>query len=97
MHLLYARFWTKVLFDLGLVQCKEPFRRLMNQGQVLGNTPYRAPKEGERLDVGEDGILIDRRVWRPGLAFRAGIADSTGVAARRQLRRSRDSQPHGAQ
>lgn len=58
MHLLYARFWTKVLFDLGLVSVKEPFRRLMNQGQVLGNTPYRAPREDERLDVGEDGILI---------------------------------------
>ncbi|MBL8048365.1 MAG: leucine--tRNA ligase [Chthonomonas sp.] len=58
MHLLYARFWTKVLFDLGLVSCKEPFRRLMNQGQVLGNTPYRAPQADERLDVGEDGILI---------------------------------------
>jgi leucyl-tRNA synthetase len=58
MHLLYARFWTKVLFDLGVVPVKEPFRRLMNQGQVLGNTPYRQPREGETLGVGDDGILI---------------------------------------
>lgn len=57
MHLLYARFWTKVLYDLGLVPCKEPFQRLMNQGQVLALTPYRAPREGEKLGVGEDGIL----------------------------------------
>ena len=36
LHLLYARFWHKVLFDLGLVSTPEPFRRLVNQGMVLG-------------------------------------------------------------
>jgi leucyl-tRNA synthetase len=58
MHLLYARFFTKVLFDEGLVTVKEPFQRLKNQGQVLANTAYRKPREGEALGVGEDGILI---------------------------------------
>jgi leucyl-tRNA synthetase len=58
MHLLYARFWMKVLFDEGLVTVKEPFARLQNQGQVLARTPYRQPREGERLGVGEDGILV---------------------------------------
>jgi leucyl-tRNA synthetase len=58
MHLLYARFWTKVLFDAGLCSVKEPFARLQNQGQVLALTPYRQPREGERLDIGDDGILI---------------------------------------
>ncbi len=58
MHLLYARFWTKVLYDEGLVPVKEPFARLMNQGQVLARTPYRKPRPGERLEVGEEGILI---------------------------------------
>ncbi|MBL8068088.1 MAG: leucine--tRNA ligase [Armatimonadetes bacterium] len=58
MHLLYARFWTKVLYDAGLVSVKEPFQRLMNQGQVLGYTPYRHPREGEILGVGEEGILV---------------------------------------
>lgn len=58
MHLLYARFWTKVLFDLGLCPVSEPFQRLLNQGQVLAQTPYRKPREGERLDVGEEGILV---------------------------------------
>jgi leucyl-tRNA synthetase len=58
MHLLYARFWTKVLFDEGLVSVKEPFARLKNQGQVLGRTPYRKPKENEKLGVGEEGILV---------------------------------------
>ena len=58
MHLLYARFWTKVLYDEGLISVKEPFARLQNQGQVLAHTPYRRPREDERLDVGEDGILV---------------------------------------
>ena len=36
LHLLYARFWHKVLFDLGHVSTREPFRRLVNQGIILG-------------------------------------------------------------
>lgn len=58
MHLLYARFWTKFLYDEGLVHVKEPFKRLMNQGQVLARTPYRYPREDEKLGLGEEGILL---------------------------------------
>lgn len=58
MHLLYARFWTKVLFDAGLIEVNEPFQALHNQGQVLAYTPYRKPREGEHLGVGEEGILV---------------------------------------
>lgn len=36
LHLLYARFWHKVLYDLGVVSTREPFRRLFNQGMILG-------------------------------------------------------------
>jgi len=36
LHLLYARFWHKVLFDLGVVNTDEPFMRLVNQGMILG-------------------------------------------------------------
>ncbi len=36
LHLLYARFWHKVLFDLGIVKTKEPFQKLYNQGMILG-------------------------------------------------------------
>ncbi|MFW6413891.1 MAG: leucine--tRNA ligase [Verrucomicrobiota bacterium] len=36
LHLLYARFWHKVLYDLGVVSTKEPFQRLVNQGMILG-------------------------------------------------------------
>ncbi|MBF0586510.1 leucine--tRNA ligase [Prosthecochloris sp. N3] len=36
LHLLYARFWHKVLYDIGVVSTKEPFGRLFNQGMILG-------------------------------------------------------------
>ncbi len=36
LHLLYARFWHKVLFDIGVVSTKEPFQKLVNQGMILG-------------------------------------------------------------
>ena len=41
LHLLYARFWHKVLYDLGYVSTKEPFQKLVNQGMILG-TSYKA-------------------------------------------------------
>lgn len=41
LHLLYARFWHKVLYDCGYVSTKEPFQQLFNQGMILG-TSYRA-------------------------------------------------------
>jgi len=44
-HLLYARFWTKVLFDEGLLGFEEPFRILRNQGSLLAMTPGRRPQE----------------------------------------------------
>jgi len=46
MHLLYARFFTKVLRDRGLLDCDEPFQRLLTQGMVQGRT-YQNPSTGE--------------------------------------------------
>ncbi len=46
LHLLYARFWHKVLFDLGHVGTREPFQRLVNQGMVLGATYYPKQRSG---------------------------------------------------
>lgn len=37
LHLLYARFWHKVLYDIGVVPTKEPFQKLVNQGMILGD------------------------------------------------------------
>ena len=40
LHLLYARFWHKVLYDLGYVSVPEPFKKLVNQGMILGNSAF---------------------------------------------------------
>ena len=44
LHLLYSRFWHKVLYDLGLVSTKEPFARLVNQGMILGENGQKMSK-----------------------------------------------------
>ncbi len=43
-HLLYARFWTKFLFDLGLISWEEPFKKLVNQGMILGEDGQKMSK-----------------------------------------------------
>ena len=62
MHLLYARFWTKVLHDAGWVPFVEPFAKLVNQGMVLAHTPHRTMEAGESVesegDDNEDRDLI---------------------------------------
>ena len=50
MHLLYARFWHKVLFDLGLVSTKEPFKKLVNQGMILGT-------DGEKMSKSRGNVI----------------------------------------
>ncbi|MFT5527117.1 MAG: leucyl-tRNA synthetase [Pirellulaceae bacterium] len=47
LHLLYARFWHKVLFDRGHVSTAEPFQKLVNQGMILGETEYTAYTDGD--------------------------------------------------
>lgn len=44
LHLLYARFWHKVLYDLGIVSTKEPFHKLVNQGMILGDNNEKMSK-----------------------------------------------------
>jgi leucyl-tRNA synthetase len=46
LHLLYSRFWHKVMRDLGLVHCDEPFANLLTQGMVLNNIFYRKGEKG---------------------------------------------------
>jgi leucyl-tRNA synthetase len=59
LHLLYSRFWTKVMRDLGLVTVGEPFANLLTQGMVLNHIYSHQPAEGRRayfnpLDVDEE-------------------------------------------
>ena len=48
LHLLYARFWTKVMRDLGIVDFDEPFRRLFTQGMLLNDCFYREEEGGRK-------------------------------------------------
>ncbi len=49
LHLLYSRFWTKVMRDLGLVKVDEPFKNLLTQGMVLAHGYYRVTETGSRV------------------------------------------------
>jgi leucyl-tRNA synthetase len=54
LHLLYARFWHKVLFDRGYLPCPEPFQRLVNQGMILGEMELTAyQKDGKWVSAAE--------------------------------------------
>jgi len=53
LHLLYSRFFTKVLYDMGMLDCVEPFTRLVNQGQVILNGSSMSKTTGNLVDLGE--------------------------------------------
>ena len=74
LHLLYARFWTKVMRDLGLVKVDEPFSKLLTQGMVLnhiysrrtakGGKDYFWPHDVEHV-LGDDGKIIGAKLKNP--------------------------------
>ncbi len=58
LHLLYARFWHKVLFDLGYVSTPEPFYKLVNQGLILGSDGQKMSKSRGNV-VNPDDVLVE--------------------------------------
>ena len=82
LHLLYARFWHKVFYDLGLVHTSEPFKKLVNQGLILANS-YKIPggnylskqsiieKNGKYYS--QEGILLDVKVEKMSKSKLNGI------------------------
>ena len=81
LHLLYSRFWHKVLFDRGLVSTAEPFQKLINQGMILGETEYTGYRDADGRwarpeDSERDGVvavkLSEDQVVKKGRGFRAG-------------------------
>ncbi|MBI3818449.1 MAG: leucine--tRNA ligase [Planctomycetes bacterium] len=58
LHLLYARFWHKVLYDLGIVSTVEPFQKLVNQGLILGEDGEKMSKSRGNV-VNPDDVLKD--------------------------------------
>ena len=81
MHLLYARFWTKVMRDMGLVKFDEPFVKLLTQGMVLNETYYREEASGRKtwfnpdeveLNLDEKGRPIAATLKKDGLPVAIG-------------------------
>jgi leucyl-tRNA synthetase len=82
LHLLYARFWHKVLFDLGHVSTREPFRRLLNQGYITADAftdsrgMYVPAAEVERLADGiyvHGGEPVTRRSGKMGKSLKNSV------------------------
>ncbi len=82
LHLLYARFWHKVLFDLGYLSSKEPYARLFNQGYVLA-AAYKDQREiyVDALAVEErdgqyfvDGEPVTREMGKMGKSLKNGVS-----------------------
>ncbi len=59
LHLLYARFWHKVLYDRGYVSTKEPFQKLVNQGMILGEVEYTGYKSDDGAWVSASEVRKD--------------------------------------
>jgi leucyl-tRNA synthetase len=62
LHLLYSRFWHKVLYDRGHVSTKEPFQKLVNQGMILGEVEFTALRSATNEWISfENGIQNDQK------------------------------------
>jgi len=70
LHLLYARFWHKVLYDAGIVSTREPFQTLVHQGLILGEMEYTAY-------VRPDGTPVSAEHVEDGLDTRSGTEVET--------------------
>ncbi len=83
LHLLYSRFWTRVMHELGVVAFKEPFANLFTQGMVLNEVFFRKPESGrvEYFNPADVEITLDeRRAAHRGAARRRA---RSGVGRRR--------------
>lgn len=69
LHLLYSRFFTKVLNDMGLVDFDEPFQRLMNQGQVINQGKAMSKSLGNGVDLGQQIDLYGVDAIRTTVVF----------------------------
>ncbi|CAL5408305.1 unnamed protein product [Camellia sinensis] len=79
LHLLYSRFWHKVLYDIGVVSTKEPFKCVINQGIILGEVQYMACRASDGNFISADSVDVfgghhqeripDEKVMKSGDSF----------------------------
>ena len=60
LHLLYSRFFHKLLRDVGLVTCDEPYKKLLCQGMVLADTYYREAENGSQEWIAPSDVTVER-------------------------------------
>lgn len=87
-HLLYARFWQKVLFDLGHVSVEEFAKKLINQGMILGNSAFIYRKSGTQTFLSK-GLVNDKKV--EPIHIDISLVDSNDVV---DLNALKQWQPH---
>ena len=80
LHLLYARFWHKVLFDAGVVSTAEPFGRLVHQGMILGELEF-------TKYVDDDGKAVSAEQVRNGVQIDTGAALEAVAVSESDLRK----------
>jgi leucyl-tRNA synthetase len=92
LHLLYARFWHKVLYDAGIVSTPEPFKKLVHQGIILGELEFtvngervdeeRVEKQGDRFVLRDDPkVAVEARAYKMSKS-RGNVVNPDGVIAR---------------
>ncbi len=92
LHLLYARFWHKVLYDAGVVSTPEPFQKLVHQGIILGELEFtvngervdedRVEKQGDRFVLRDDpSITVEARAYKMSKS-RGNVVNPDGIINR---------------
>jgi leucyl-tRNA synthetase len=92
LHLLYARFWHKVLYDAGIVSTPEPFKKLVHQGIILGELEFsvngervdeeRVEKQGDRFVLRDDPkVTVEARAYKMSKS-RGNVVNPDGIIAR---------------
>jgi leucyl-tRNA synthetase len=92
MHLLYARFWTKVMRDFGLVKFDEPFVNLLTQGMVLNETYYREDAEGRKtwFNPADVTLALDDK-GRPQAAVLKTDAHPVNIGGTEKMSKSKNN------
>jgi leucyl-tRNA synthetase len=92
LHLLYARFWTKIMRDMGLVKFDEPFTNLLTQGMVLNETYYREDEAGKKtwFNPADVDLMMDDK-GRPQSAVLKGDGQPVAIGGTEKMSKSKNN------